>query len=409
VKRLALLVAVALVGACAPGGGGTSPAGERSSELLFVSGSSGLSALNPVDYHVEFSTGATVAAPGWQSLFSTDTIGQSTTVSILDPVTGTTRSSVDAPGNLEIGVVSGSGETAALVRSGAHGPNPWTPTPRRQTTLYVARPASGAVETYELEGNFEPEAFGVGDYDLFLIEHVPALNPRAYRVRVLELDTGKVRDVDGLDKLAPDKMRGTGRMQAFDPAGNRLYTLYTQQPANYVHGGSPATTPRADEKVHAFVHVLSLDEDSAHCIDLPAGFGLRAPESNAIAVSDDALFAVDGATGNVAAIDPDTYRLRATRKVALGTLGAPAVAAAHGERLYVAQDSTVVVLAGDSLAVRDRWNISGDATAVGASARRVFVATADAMYVFDAATGRRLGSVPQAGIDAIDLVGGLRG
>jgi hypothetical protein len=105
---------------------------------------------------------------------------------------------------------------------------------RNRTRIVVARPDGGRLRTFDLRGDFEPEAFSTDDRKLFLIECLPGDSGR-YRVRMMRLASGAVLSVGRLTKTAPDSMRGTGRVHEYSPDGDVLYTLYTRQPPNYAH------------------------------------------------------------------------------------------------------------------------------------------------------------------------------
>lgn len=169
---------------------------------------------------------------------------------------------------------------------------------RRWTEIVIEQPEEAASETFRLKGDFEPEAFSTDESKLFMIEH---LSDTRYRVRMLKVQTGKVAPIGRLTKFAPESMRGVGRVQVYAPTGDALYTLYTRQQPNTAHRTSDSY--HNDGRVHAFVHVLSLDEAWAHCVDLKMPFGMDPDAINDIAVSKDGTFvyATDGA--QVAVID----------------------------------------------------------------------------------------------------------
>jgi hypothetical protein len=184
---------------------------------------------------------------------------------------------------------------------------------RRWTEITVEQPDEGASHTFRLMGDFEPEAFSTDESKLFLIEH---LSDVRYRVRMLKLRTGKVAPIGRLTKLAPDSMRGVGRVQVYAPTGDALYTLYTRQQPNTAHRTSD--NYHNDGRVHAFVHVLSLEGAWAHCVDLKMPFGMDPDAINDIAVSKDGTFvyATDGA--QVAVIE--THELKVWEMVAAATI-----------------------------------------------------------------------------------------
>ena len=88
-------------------------------------------------------------------------------------------------------------------------------------------------------------------------------------------------------------------MHVVAPDGSRLYTLYTSEEG---------------EKRYSFVHVLDLDEEWAHCVDLPLDLG-DTPEAMAIGISPNgwSVYVADGAAGKLAEVS--TARLTVTRVV----------------------------------------------------------------------------------------------
>ncbi len=168
---------------------------------------------------------------------------------------------------------------------------PYEASGRALTRLVVSRPAENFRETFELPGDFEPEAFSTDEEELFLIEH---LDSERYRVRMMKLDTGRVFPISRLTKFAPNAMRGVGRVQVYAPKGDFLFTLYTRQPPNTAHRSLDSYDDHGE--VHAFVHVLNLKRGWAHCVDLPSPFGTTDEPADEIAISSDGrrVFVSDG-------------------------------------------------------------------------------------------------------------------
>src|SRR5918994_1099829 len=109
--------------------------------------------------------------------------------------------------------------------------------PHRSTTIVVADPSGeGALRTFRLDGNYEPEAFSIEVRRLFLIQYLPALDPTVYRVMTLNLASSQVRPIFGGFKTPPERMPGVRLTQVFDDASDQLYTLYTNEPSKGYDG-----------------------------------------------------------------------------------------------------------------------------------------------------------------------------
>jgi hypothetical protein len=202
---------------------------------------------------------------------------------------------------LELRLVDPAGSRLALADPLPDDGDTYRPGGRRSTHIVVADLASASTRSYEIPRNVEPEAFGVGNPVLFLIDHRPAPEPTSYRVAALDLGTGGFHRLFGPDKQPLDlDMTGTARQQVASPSGTQLYTLYLQ------HGHEDALE-RADPDelpVAAFVHVLDLAQGWAACVDLP-GFGHGPLRAASIAQSPggDLLYVADSHIGELAVIE----------------------------------------------------------------------------------------------------------
>jgi hypothetical protein len=295
------------------------------------------------------------------------------------------------------------------------GTSPWTPQDRAFTTIVVANPSGYfRPERFHLKGNFEPEAFSADNRGLFLIKYLPAIDPVAYRVTRLELDEGEVYPVFSRLKRPSETMSGTRLMQLPSPDGDRLYTLYTSQPAEYALDYDPmqATAGRPV----AFVHTLSLDEGWAECVGLPRALWDGKPVHEALALSPDDrfLYVVDTERGVVAVMN--TKRLKVVRqaKVDFGSLGAGQAHAAvspDGRTLVVAAGSGVAVLRTRTLRPEHLWTASGSVGAVGfgSEGRSLYLAMLGQLQELDLSTGRPTRTLHVPGAQGVDYVGSLTG
>ena len=235
-------------------------------------------------------------------------------------------------------VVSESGRAVALMDPLPDGWDPFVPLPRATTTIVVADPTGAtAPRTFELVGNYEPEAFSAADDALFLIQHLPAETPQAYRVTMLDLDRGRVQPVFGPFKGPAERMPGIRLQQVLSPTATQLYTLYSSATPGYVPHGAPGP----EGAIVSFVHVLSLEDGWAHCVGLPESMWDRPSAEQAMAPTPDGryLFVVDAGLGEIAVLHTGTLRVR-TAEVDLGLSGeverTTAQMSADGRTLFVA-------------------------------------------------------------------------
>lgn len=329
---------------------------------------------------------------------STTTDGTSTRVTTMD-LAGEVLSRATVEGDLVARVVTD--ELVALTDRAGAGETAYLPAPKERTRVVVLD-GDGTQREFELEGNFEPEAFKVSGTELFMIEYIPAMAPDRYQVRRLKLRSGDVVPIGRLKSSAPDQMQGTGRTQVLAPAGHELYTLYTQQP-DAGHAGDA----HAHGTSHAFVHVLNLDQAWAHCVDLPSVFASGRATASAIAVnpSGSRVFVADWTSGSVAAMNPRKVRLATTvTGLDLGSEDDETFAVASADHLYIAGNDSVVVLDVSTLSIVDRWSIGDEVVGIELDDERLFVSTAESMSVLDPATGRPLQVVPLDGTLGIEGV-----
>src|ERR687892_2408411 len=281
--------AVAMLAAGSGSGAEPTPGAEgKPSDVLFLRTSDGVALVQP--------DGSAVSVPGavpaidWSAVVRAVPTDDGTRVEAVDPASGDLRWTKDVPGTLEVKIASAGAEMVALgdPREGAG-----YAFGRTSTRLVLLDKGISEPRTIELDGNYAPEAFSTDGTSLFVVEYLPPQRPTSYRVRRLDLATERVEGVYTVDQELQDSMQGTARIQAASPDGGRLYTLYSEE----IAGGA-----------HTFVHVLSLDELWAHCIDLPASFQAFDERGVAISVTPDGarLYVADAASGVVAEADTET-------------------------------------------------------------------------------------------------------
>lgn len=377
-----------------------------SADLVFYASGAGITVADGDGAVI--STAAMAADTDWRRLY----VVRGSELVTLDPATNRDLAATTVPTGLTARLVSTSGHRVALTESGA---DTYRPSPRERTRIVVADPA-GAEPARELDlpGNFEPEAFSADDTHLFVLEYLPAHAPERYRVRRVELATGRVQPLLLRDKTlvpagAEEEMRGEGRQAVLSPDRTRLYTLYLHQ-ADHEHTRDllPGAHATNAPQVHAFVHVLSLTEGWAYCLDLPTPFGEHAASTHAMTVSPDGsrLYVSELTTKRIAVAD--TESLTITRVAALtdrqpGGDGTTMAISPDGATLYLGSANRLRRVDATTLQVRNTWptpdpvlglavHPDGDQLLVGHSGRIARV---------DATTGTVLGTFPATDLRAL--------
>jgi hypothetical protein len=406
---VALSVAALVVAACTQGA--TDDAANRPvpRETLLLTTEAGPLVVQIPSGSVLFDRPGTVASLGGSWLLSATPSAGSTLIETVDGADAKPASNVRLDGTLDVRVVSESGSAVALMDPLPDGWDPEVPLPRSRTPIVVADP-TGAQEprTYDLQGNFEPEAFSTDDRQLFMIQHLPAAAPTVYRVTVLDLKRGRVYPVFGPYKAPPERMPGIRLQQILSPNADQLYTLYSSARPGY----APHHAPVANTATVSFVHVLSLQEGWAHCVGLPRELWDRPASEQAMATSPNGrlLYIVDPTLGLVAVMDSASLEIR-TATIGLAVLGVrhtSAVVSQDGSALFVAtagEHSGVTKIDTDTFEVVHTWN-TDDVSGLGLSAdgERLYVAFDDRVEVMDATTGSELAGVAVASPAPIERV-----
>jgi hypothetical protein len=413
-----LVVASALVSALAACTGAhpaspTSPSSAPRDDVLVLGTGSGPIVVDAANGSVVARDAGALASPDGSRLYTTSTSEGSTTIVTSDAISGRRLATTSIEGTLDTRVVSVSGRRAALMHPLPAGGDPWIPVPRSSTSITVVDPTGGSSrKTYELAGNFEPEAFSIDDRRLFLIEYLPAEAPTAYRVTFLDLATGSVQPVFGRFNAPPERMPGIRLRQLFDPVTSQLYTLYSTEPSkavqNYWNGGYQ------EGQDLTFVHVLSLREGWAYCAGLPRRLWGEPAGAQAMVTSPDGrgLYIVDPIRGVISRMDTRTLKITQTRRVDLGpdpAARSSASMSADGSTLYVgsAGEDAVFALDTQTMRVLDRWSMPAGVSdlALSADGARLYAATSDQVVVVDAASGASLGTIPAVGVQSILHIG----
>jgi len=149
------------------------------------------------------------------------------------------------------GGVSGDGRTLVL---GSYGPPPGSPGVTRFVVLGTK--TLRKVRTLALPGSWAYDAISPDGSKLFLIEYLAAGQSPHYRVRSLDVETGRVDLGPVVDRREDEVlMRGEPVTRVSSPDGRWACTLYAR--------------PRQEP----FVHALDTAKRRAYCIDLPLRLG----------------------------------------------------------------------------------------------------------------------------------------
>ena len=406
---VALSVAALAVAACTQGRRTTRPTGRCPARPCSCRTQAGPLVVQIPSGSVLFDRPGTVASLGGSWLLSATPSAGSTLLETVDGADAEPASDVRLDGTLDVRVVSESGAAVALTDPLPDGWDPEVPLPRSRTPIVVADP-TGAEQprTYDLRGNFEPEAFSTDDRQLFMIQHLPAEAPTVYRVTVLDLKRGRVYPVFGPYKTPPERMPGIRLQQIISPNADQLYTLYSSARPGY----APHHAPVPNDATVSFVHVLSLQEGWAHCVGLPEELWDRPASEQAMATSPNGrlLYIVDATLGLVTVMDTASLEIR-TAPIDLAVPGVrhtSAVVSADGSALFVGtsgEHSGVTKIDTDTFEVLRTWE-TDDVSGLGLSAdgERLYVAFDDRVEVMDATTGSELAGVAVASPAPIERV-----
>jgi len=372
---------------------------------LLLGSSNGVVSLNAGSGAVTFQGEGVPALGTWSSVFSTRIFESHSLLETRDASSGKVVSSVQVPGELDVRIAAADGSRVALMSPLPEGTSPWVPEPRARTSLTVADP-TGVTEprTFDLRGNFEPEAFSSLGDELYLISFVPPTAPEAYRVARLNLDTGRVHDVStGLKPRLVETMAGTRLEQVADPYGAMLHTLYSTAPAPY------AGHPHGAGRPVSFVHMLSLVAGWAHCVALPKEMWAGDPDHQAMAHAshDDRLYVVDSALGLLAEVDTADPGLLRTVEIDFGAAGTtPTQASVSPDgTLHVSTGRQIVAIDTATLEHTRTWTVEADVQGLGSDDAHVYVASPGEVRVFDRTGDRELGSLPAPQLPDVAYIG----
>ncbi len=399
--RSLLVASTVALAACttAPSSRPAEPVSDRPSDVLLLGTAVGPLAVTARTGSVVFEEAGAVAAPDGSVVYASSADGVGTSLRAIDAATGEILGRTDLNADLAVRVASESGHAVAMTEPLRSEQGRWIAAPTSTTTIVVADPlGETAPRTYALTGNFEPEAFSVDDGQLFLLQYLPAHAPVVYRVTTLDLASGDVRPVFGPYKAPAERMPGTRLEQVWPPDGRQLYTLYTSDRPGF----APHDAPVPRNAVVSFVHVLSLEEGWAHCVELPGAFWGQPASAEAMTASPDGrtLYIVDAEKGLVTTLDASSLDVSGPYHVSLPAPGGrtSATTSADGRTLFVGtagDGGKVAAIDTRTFSLAGSWSVGGGVSGLGLSTdgSRLYVALDDRVDILDPTSGRDLGSV----------------
>jgi hypothetical protein len=275
--------------------------------------------------------------------FTAETDGGGTVVTKVDARSGSALGAVHLPGRFELTSYGGS----ALSQNGE-----WlvatSDAPGVRRFAVVSTTNVLLLTVVELPSNFELDAIDDAGRGLYVIER-PDPRTNGYNVRLYDITAKKliaepIHDVKTAgftpDQVARGIMRGIQRGVANGPLGWQFGLFF-----------DPARGP--------FVHALNLRARHAFCIlDLPKV--LDAPGMWSIGMKGSAaLYLVNGQTGDVVEIDPESFQTSRTRKLgilpgAAREISAPIAMSADGRRMFAVGARGAIAIDAD-LSLRGHW------------------------------------------------------
>ncbi len=254
-----------------------------------------------------------------------------------------------------------------------------------QTEIQILDSQSGeTVHLLNLDGNFEVETVSADGKSLFLVEHLPAVNPDHYLIRLYDLSNETLVADPLRSKGADEVMAGYAWEGLASPNGKWLLTLYLSTRRNA-----------------AFIHTLNLIDKYPVCIDLPAnggGFGQLKYYTLSLAPDGYKVYAANAALGVVAEINLNEFSVARivhfvsdpTASPEVQTQVARSLLSPDGTRLYFTSGKDVWAYDTKAQTVSGLFVTDGQVSGLGLSrdGARLYVAQMDgSLIAFDAIGG----------------------
>jgi len=367
------------------------------SELIFVrpeGAKSSLVAYDMADGRQRFSLPAGMLSADGKHFYAADADRSQTGLRSFDPDTGGELNRFTLDGAWALSGVSPTGRWLALTRIASESEKQaWIEANQWKTDVQIVDAQSGQTAHFlSLDGNFEVET--ISGKSLFLIQHLPAVNPDHYLIRLYDLSTEQLIADPLRSKGVDEVMAGLAWDGVASPDGLWLLTLYLSTKRNV-----------------AFVHTLDLLDKFPLCIDLPSGGGdFDQLKYYSLTLSPDGLkaYATNAALGAVAEVD---LTQRQVTRIVFFDPGRSAPDAGYnpqaptarsaisrdGQRLYFTSGRGVWAYDTQAGTVSGPYAVNTPVLGLGVSGdgKRLYVASAgQALMVFDTASGQALSFQP---------------
>ncbi|MBA3943429.1 MAG: hypothetical protein H0X37_02570 [Herpetosiphonaceae bacterium] len=296
-----------------------------------------LIAYNPADRQPQWTLPLGIPSADGKHYYTASSGNDATVVDHFDLRTGARTGQFTVFDNWAVSGVSYQGRWLAMTRiMNADEQRAWSLGTHWQTDILVVEATSGfVVHRLRLEGNFDVETISGSGDALFLIQHLPAIHPDHYVIRLYDL-THDMLQADPLRAKGSDEiMAGLAWDGLASSDGRWLLTLYL-----------------STKRDTAFVHTLDLVNHLPVCIDLPSGtgnFDLLKNYTLALTPNNQTLFAANATLGVVAEINMESRQVVRTVKfpahpTAPSTSGIPeshSVLSKDGHSLYFTNGHTL--------------------------------------------------------------------
>ena len=371
----------------------TTPPAAWPSESFFVrpDGAKGaLIAYDMADGRERFRLPAGMLSADRKFFYAAEADGSLTRLKSFDPGTGGEQSRFTFPGAWALTGVSPAGRWLALTRfAGESEKQGWAKANTWQTDVQIVDAQTGQTAHHlSLDGNFEVET--ISGKSLFLVQHLPAVNPDHYLIRLYDLSAEALIADPLRSKGSDEVMAGLAWEGAASPDGLWLLTLYLSTRRNV-----------------AFIHTLDLLNKYPVCIDLPSGGGdFDQLKYYSLTLSPNSLkvYATNAVLGVVAEVNLNDRQV--TRVVRFeGSGSAPearydpqapparSVMSKDGQRLYFTSGQEVWAYDTRTGQVSGPYPVNALVLGLGVSGdgQRLYVTTANQpLLVFDTASGQAL-------------------
>ncbi len=351
----------------------------------------------------------------WSVLYTTQWDAEQTIVRALDPLTGQTIRETSVSGRYTLpetgiagtfGGLSPNGTWLALETKPGYVIDATNTIQARSHLVVLDTAFAQAPKRVELGGNFAFDAVSNNGASLYLIETLPRDSTSTpglgYKVRLYDVTTGVLHPGVVVDKTAiAQTMSGTRHSSVISADGQWVYSLYLNQ----------AKGP--------FIHMLNLDGRFAICVFLPTtgkeDFEKQLLWSLAQTKDGRSLYAVNGALGIVADVDPAQLSVRRSMTIPTTTANRPTLVARvgtwllphasakrilsggaaltpDGRTLFIIAEQGLLAVNTADLTLRGRsladWPL--DSIAASPDGARLYAVSAERgkLLLLDAATGR---------------------